>query len=97
MTFITPLFPQHYTSVGWFLEGHATSLKKETQKSLPAGLYRLYVCEQCHKYIKAVDLRCSEPEVSLPLERIFTLDIDRQAEEKGYRPGHSDIQGETTN
>jgi FdhE protein len=61
------------------------------------GLYRLYVCEQCHKYIKAVDLRCSEPEVSLPLERIFTLDIDRQAEEKGYRPGHSDIQGETTN
>ncbi len=61
------------------------------------GQYRLYVCEQCHKYIKAVDLRCAESEISLPLERILTLDMDRQAEEKGYHPGHSDTQGGTTN
>jgi FdhE protein len=60
------------------------------------GLYRLYVCNQCHKYIKAVDPRCSESEISLPLERIFTLDMDRQAEEKGYRPGHSPAQVGTT-
>lgn len=61
-----------------------------------SGMYRLYVCEQCHKYIKAVDLRCSESEISLPLERILTLDMDRQAEEKGYRPGHSNAQVGTT-
>ena len=52
------------------------------------GLYRLYVCEQCHMYIKAVDLRHTESEVLLPLERVMTLDMDRQAQEKGYKPGH---------
>jgi len=54
------------------------------------GAYRLYVCEQCHKYIKAIDLRCTESEVSLPLERVFTVDMDRQAQEKGYQPGHTE-------
>jgi FdhE protein len=60
------------------------------------GLYRLYVCEQCHKYIKALDLRCTSSDISLPLERILTLDMDRQAEEKGYHPGHSPAQVGTT-
>ncbi len=55
------------------------------------GLYRLYVCEQCHKYIKAIDLKCTESEVLLPLERVLTLDMDRQAQEKGYRPGETDL------
>lgn len=54
------------------------------------GVYRLYVCEQCHKYIKAIDLRCTESEVSLPLERVLTVDMDRQAQEKGYQPSHSE-------
>ncbi|MFC2056040.1 formate dehydrogenase accessory protein FdhE [Chloroflexota bacterium] len=55
------------------------------------GLYRLYVCEQCYKYIKAIDLRCTESEVLLPLERVLALDIDMQAQEKGYRPGETDL------
>jgi len=50
------------------------------------GVYRLYVCEQCHKYIKAIDLRATDAEVLLPLERLFTLDMDKQAQEKGYQP-----------
>jgi hypothetical protein len=38
MTFIALLFSQHYTSVGWFWKGHATSFKKESEKNLcPAG------------------------------------------------------------
>jgi len=53
------------------------------------GLYRLYVCEQCHTYIKAVDLRRTESQVLLPLERVMTLDMDREGQEKGYKPGHS--------
>ena len=53
------------------------------------GLYRLYVCEQCHTYIKAIDLRHAQSEVLLPLERIITVDIDRQGQEKGYQPSHS--------
>lgn len=52
------------------------------------GLYRLYVCEQCRTYIKAIDLRHTEAEVLLPLERVLTLDMDSQGQEKGYRPGH---------
>lgn len=48
------------------------------------GLYRLYVCERCKCYLKVVDLRQTADEVLLPLERFITLDLDRQAQEKGY-------------
>lgn len=47
-------------------------------------LYRLYVCDKCRSYIKAIDLRRTEPIVLLPLERILTIDLDKQAHEKGY-------------
>ncbi len=53
-------------------------------------LHRLYVCEQCHTYIKAIELGRAESEVLLPLERVMTLDMDKQAQEKGYKPGHSE-------
>ena len=49
------------------------------------GLYRLYVCEQCKQYLKAIDLRQAKTEVLLPLERLLTLDIDVQAQREGYR------------
>lgn len=52
------------------------------------GLYRLYTCEECHTYIKAIDLRKAGDDVLLPLERILTVDLDRQAQEAKYRPGH---------
>ena len=50
------------------------------------GLYRLYICEQCKRYLKAVDLRQAKSEVLIPLERLITLDIDTQAQERGYSP-----------
>jgi FdhE protein len=50
-------------------------------------LYRLYVCEKCHTYIKAIDLRRTEGEIFLPLERVKTLDLDKQGQENGYSPG----------
>lgn len=49
-----------------------------------SGLYRLYVCEKCRRYLKAIDLRVAKEEVLLPLERLLTLDLDRQAKEQGY-------------
>jgi FdhE protein len=49
------------------------------------SLYRLYVCEKCRRYIKAIDIRKTETEVLLPLERILTLDLDRQAYESNYK------------
>ena len=47
-------------------------------------LYRLYVCEECKCYLKAIDLRKVESEILLPLERLYTLDLDSQAREQGY-------------
>ena len=48
--------------------------------------HRLYVCDQCKHYLKAVDLRQAKKSVLIPLERLLTLDLDRQAQEKGYSP-----------
>lgn len=51
------------------------------------GLYRLYVCDRCRGYLKAIDVRRSQSEVLLPLEWISTLDMDRQACDMGYVAG----------
>jgi len=51
------------------------------------GLYRLYICDNCHQYLKAIDLRKAKSEVLLPLERLFTLPLDAQSQELGYKPG----------
>jgi transcription elongation factor Elf1 len=47
-------------------------------------LYRLYVCEKCKGYLKTIDLRKAVGEVLLPLERLMTAEMDRQARERGY-------------
>lgn len=52
------------------------------------GMYRLYVCEECHTYIKAVDLRYTTMNLLLPAERLLTLDMDVEAQEKGYETGY---------
>ncbi len=50
------------------------------------GTHRLYVCDRCKHYLKAVDLRQAKKSVLIPLERLITLDLDRQGQEKGYSP-----------
>jgi formate dehydrogenase maturation protein FdhE len=52
------------------------------------NLYRLYICKQCNTYIKSIDLRRAGLDVLLPLERLTTLKLDKQAQEMGYRPGY---------
>jgi formate dehydrogenase accessory protein FdhE len=52
-----------------------------------SGLYRLYICRRCQSYLKAVDLRHTDSDVFLPLERMLTIDLDRQGKELGYRAG----------
>jgi formate dehydrogenase maturation protein FdhE len=49
------------------------------------SVYRLYTCEKCRRYIKAIDLRQMKEEALLPLQRVLTLDMDRQAHEMNYR------------
>lgn len=64
------------------------------------GRYRVYVCEKCKRYLKAVDLRTVSKDVAMPLEWINTLDLDRQACERGYKSGtyteNTSSQGEET-
>ncbi|MEA1958975.1 MAG: formate dehydrogenase accessory protein FdhE [Chloroflexota bacterium] len=51
------------------------------------GGYKVYFCESCKGYIKAVDLRKEDRNVLVPLEWVSTLDLDVQACERGYRAG----------
>ena len=72
------------------------SCGNQDPKSLPffsddKGLYRLYVCEKCHTYLKAVDLRNAKTEIFLPLERLMTLDMDQQGQKMGYLPGYAQL------
>lgn len=59
------------------------------------GLYRLYVCEQCKRYLKTIDLRQAKSEVLMPLERLLTYEFDLQAREDGYRSSAEDDNGES--
>ena len=40
------------------------------------------MCKECRTHIKAIDLRRTELQVLLPLERVMSLDTDRQAKRK---------------
>ena len=50
-----------------------------------SGLYRLHVCNDCKSYLKTLDLRKAEGEVLMPLERVLTVEVDRQARQEGYK------------
>lgn len=49
-------------------------------------VYRLYVCEKCKHYLKAIDLRETTKDPVIPVERVVTLDMDMAAQENGYLP-----------
>jgi FdhE protein len=49
------------------------------------GKYRLYVCRDCRRYLKAVDLRKAGHRVLFPVERITTVAMDVAAQEEGFR------------
>jgi FdhE protein len=51
------------------------------------GLYRLYLCEQCKSYLKAIDLRKTTRDVVMAVESLTTVAMDAQAQEKGYHRG----------
>jgi FdhE protein len=48
------------------------------------GVYRLYVCQACRRYLKTIDLRQVQREVLLPVERITTVAMDAAARSEGY-------------
>lgn len=48
------------------------------------NVYRLYVCNACHRYLKTIDLRQVEGRV-LAVEPILTTGMDLAARQEGYR------------
>jgi len=50
------------------------------------GLYRLYVCEECKSYLKAIDLRQIDSKALFPLTKLATKQMDNQARSMGYQP-----------
>ncbi len=48
------------------------------------GVYRLYVCKACRRYLKTIDLRQAEGHV-LTVEPMLTVGMDLSAREEGYR------------
>ncbi len=49
------------------------------------GVYRLYVCQECQRYLKTIDLRQVGRTVLLPVERVTTVVMDAAARQEGYR------------
>jgi FdhE protein len=47
--------------------------------------YRLYVCDDCHRYLKVLDGRQAFSNPLLPVQRILTIGMDIAAREQGYR------------
>ncbi len=58
----------------------------ETYPYVPSedGIYRLYLCDRCRRYLKVIDLRELLEERLLPVERILTLPMDLAARQEGY-------------
>jgi len=58
---------------------------QETQRYYPGadGLYRLYVCPNCGRYLKTVDLRQARRPVNPVVERLLMVGMDLSAREAG--------------
>ena len=51
-------------------------------------VYRLYVCQVCKRYLKAIDLRQATHRVVLAVEPLLTVAMDLAAREQGYKAGN---------
>ncbi len=47
-------------------------------------VYRLYICQECRRYLKTIDLREAKREMLLPVERVTTVAMDAAAQQEGY-------------
>jgi FdhE protein len=51
-------------------------------------VYRLYVCQACKHYLKAIDLRKATHKVVLAIEPLLTIAMDLAAQKQGYKAGN---------
>jgi FdhE protein len=72
----------HYSRVGC---PFCKSKEKQTYYTGQDGIYRLYVCPDCSRYLKTIDLRELERKVEPVVERLLTVGMDLAAQQEGYR------------
>jgi FdhE protein len=60
------------------------SKAKQTYYRSEDGVYRLYVCPDCHHYLKTVDLREVHRPVYPMVERLLTVGMDLAARQEGF-------------
>ncbi|MCL7453970.1 MAG: formate dehydrogenase accessory protein FdhE [Anaerolineae bacterium] len=61
------------------------SKEKQTYFASEDGVYRLYVCPDCKRYLKTIDLRDLERPVQPVVERLLTVGMDLAAQAEGLR------------
>jgi formate dehydrogenase maturation protein FdhE len=55
-----------------------------TSFATPDGQYRVYACDQCHRYLKAYDARHATRPVMPVVDSVATLPLDAYAMQRGY-------------
>ena len=65
---------------------HCSNSDRSLIKSFawPGGLYRVYACDVCHRYLKAYDARRSTRPVMPMVDSVATLPLDAAAMQRGY-------------
>jgi len=55
-----------------------------TSFATPDGQYRVYACDECHRYLKAYDARRATRPVMPVVDSVATLPLDAYAMQRGY-------------
>jgi hypothetical protein len=62
-----------------------TDRRRITSFASRDGQYRLYACDQCHRYLKAYDARRASRPVMPIVDGVATLPLDAAAMQRGYK------------
>jgi hypothetical protein len=91
---ITPAAERHLIcsrcTLRWKFEALTCPHCKNSNRSLiksfewAGGLYRVYACDVCHRYLKAYDARRSTRPVMPMVDSVATLPLDAAAMQRGY-------------
>jgi Protein involved in formate dehydrogenase formation len=60
------------------------STDKQTYYLSQDGVYRLYICPACKRYLKTMDMREVQREICPAVERLLTAGMDLAARQEGY-------------
>jgi formate dehydrogenase maturation protein FdhE len=63
---------------------HNSDRARITSFATPDGQYRVYACDQCHRYLKAYDGRRASRPVMPVVDGVATLPLDAYALQRGY-------------